>query len=72
MRVAHNEMSPRVFRRVTARLRQHLGPMIQLRVVTVHEFSLAVMNGFAANVDVGAREKIKPELGFAAAHVGHG
>ena len=72
MRVAQNEMPPRVFRRVTARLRQHLGPMIQLRVVAVHEFGLTVMNRFAANVDVGAREKIKPELGFAAAYVGNG
>ena len=72
MRVAQNEMPSRMFGRVTSRLRQHFGPMIQLWVIAVHEFGLAVMNRFAANVDVGACEKVEPELRFTAAHVRHG
>ncbi len=72
VRVAQNEMASCVFRRVTARLRQHLGPMIELRIIGVHEFGLAVMNRLAADVDVNACQKIKPKLGFAVAHIGHG
>ena len=69
--VAQNEMPSSVFLGVTARPRQYIGPVIQLRIIAVHEFSLTVVNCLAANVDVGARQKIKPELGFAPAHVGY-
>jgi len=67
VRVAQNKVPARVFRRITARPRQHFSPMIQLGVVAVHEFSLAVMNRLAADVDVKARQKVKPKPGLATA-----
>ena len=46
--------------------------MIEVRVVAVHDLGLAEVDGFAAGVDVGGGEIVKPELGFVAADVGDG
>ena len=51
---------------------EHLGIVIQVAVVAVHQLGLAEVDGFAADVDERGAEEIEPEPGFRPAHVGDG
>jgi len=71
LRIARHKMPARTPRRIPARERQYIGPVIKLQLITVHQFHLPIMNCLAAGIQRGARQELKPQI-FGAAHVRHG
>jgi len=69
--VADHPVPARVLGGVGADEGQNLRPVTVVPVVAVHDLDLAEVDRLAAEVDVGAREEVEPQLRLRPADVGH-